>query len=650
MPKAVGAEPEVALAPAQSGGSYNITQSVIPRGGGLSANGATNINGSVGQAAAAASSGGSYTISGGFWAGQGGGGCPTITVSPLNPALPSGAMGMAYTQSFTQSGGTGTVIWTNPGGGLPGGLTLNSGSGVLSGIPTAQGTFNFTIRVTDAANCTGEQAYVLVINAMPCPTITVNPSTSALTPGTVGVAYNQTFTQTGGNGAITWSTAAGNLPGGLSLNAGTGLLNGVPTLNGTASFTIRATDANGCVGERAYTLTINAASNGLQFFPLAAPVRLLDTRAGQAACSQPGAPIAGQTSRTQPGRNFCGIPANAQALTGNVTTVNSGGGFLTLYPSDAAQPTVASVNYGVNEIINNVFTVGLGADGAFKLFAFNTTDVVVDVTGYYAPPATGGLYFHPLPKPIRLLETRAGQTGCTTPGTPIQAGDAGTRTQQARVSCDGVTIPSAALAIVGNATTVGPQGVGFLTLFPGNATRPLVASSNYNAGQIVNGPFSVGLAANGEFKIFTFATTELVVDVLGYYSTEASDANGAGLLFTALAKPVRLLETRAGQPVGCNLPGAALNSQQEYTQGARGTCDGVMIPANALGVVGNATVVQPAGPGFLTLWPSSAATRPTVATAELQRGRGGQPAFYRGVRQLRRSFQNVHVRHQPSGN
>ena len=118
-----------------------------------------------------------------------------------------------------------------------------------------------------------------------------------------------------------------------------------------------------------------------------------------------------ETARTQPGRNLCNIPANAQALTGNVTTVVSGGGFLTLYPSGATRPTVASTNYGPNEIINNVFTVGLGADGAFNIFANATTDVVVDVTGYYAPPATGGLYFHPLPAPVQYPDVAAALAG-----------------------------------------------------------------------------------------------------------------------------------------------------------------------------------------------------------------------------------------------
>jgi fimbrial isopeptide formation D2 family protein/uncharacterized repeat protein (TIGR01451 family) len=550
-------------------------------------------------------------------------GCPTITINPVNSTLPPGAVGAAYNQVFTPSGGNGTFTWTVSAGSLPSGLTLSPATGLLSGTPTVAGQFNFTVRATDAGNCFGERPYTLVIN---CQTITVNPVT--MPNGFVGTAYSQTFMQSGGSGTLTWSINAGTVPAGLLLNAATGVLSGTPTASGSFSFTLRVTGADSCFGERQYTVSVSG--NGLQFYPLPAPVRLLDTRAGEIACTQPSAPIAGQTSLTQMGRGLCNIPANAVALTGNITTVQSGGGYLTLYPSNAPQPTVASTNYNANEIINNVFTVGLGPDGAFKIFAFFTTEVVVDVTGYYAPPAANGLYFHPLPKPIRLLETRAGEVGCNTPGAPIQGGAGGTRTQQARLTCDGVTIPNGALAIVGNATTVGPQAGGYLTLFPANAAQPLVASSNYNAGQVVNGPFSVGLAPNGEFSIFSFATTDLVVDVLGYYSTEANDVNGVGLLFNPLPKPVRLLETRANQAVGCYLPGLPLISGVENTQPARGACDGVTIPANALGVVGNATVVTPNAAGFLTLWPSTA-LRPLVATANYNAGDIGNRHFIVGL-------------------
>jgi hypothetical protein len=554
--------------------------------------------------------------------------CPTITVIPANPTLPTGRAGVPYSQTFTQTGGAGTVNFSVSAGALPTGLTLTAG-GVLSGTPTVFGTFNFTLRATDANLCTGERAYTLMVNP-PCPTLTVNPATLPI--GAVGTTYNQTLTATGGTAPYTFAVTTGSLPNGLMLASG-GALTGTPTAAGTFNFTLTATDNTGCTGTRAYTVMVSG--NGLLFYPLPAPVRLLDTRPGASpnACSQPDTPIAGQTSRLQPGRNLCTIPANAQALTGNVTTVDSGGGFLTLYPSDAQQPTVASTNYGVNEIINNVFTVGLGADGAFKIFANNTTDVVVDVTGYYAPPATGGLYFHPLPAPVRLLETRAGFNGCVTPGAPL-AGNADS-TQQAISACTG--IPAATRAIVGNATTVGPQGGGFLTIFPADAVRPLVASSNFNTGQVVNGPFTVGLATNGQFKIYTTATTDLVVDVLGYYSPEANDANGVGLLFNPLPKPVRLLETRPGLPVGCFKPGVPLAGGSETLQTARGVCDGVTIPANALGVVGNATVVFPIGQGFLTLWPSTAA-RPLVATSNYNAGDVGNRHFIVGLGQADGAF------------
>ena len=373
-----------------------------------------------------------------------------------------------------------------------------------------------------------------------------------------------------------------------------------------------------------YTATFVTASPGLQFYPLARPVRLLDTRAGASpnACSKPGAQIPGGTARTQQARGVCEgltIPANARAITGNITTVQSGGGFLTLFPSDVSRPTVANSNYGPNEILNNVFTVGLGAvDGAFNIHVTTNTDVVVDVTGYYAPPGAGGLYFHPLPRPVRLLDTRAGFAGCYAPGMPL-AGAVET-TQQATGICAGLTIPANAKAIVGNATTVNPQGTGdqFFTLFPADAARPLVASSNYRAGQIMNGPFTVGLSPGGAFKVFPTTQTDLVIDVAGYYSPDATDGNGAGLLFYPLPRPGRLLDTRAGFSA-CSATNAALPALSTRLQPARDVCVWMGIASDALAIVGNATVVGPLADGWLTFWPSDA-TKPTVAQSNYATG------------------------------
>ncbi len=531
--------------------------------------------------------------------------CGTLTFAPNT--LPTGTVGVPYPATqLTAAGGLEPFTFQVLAGSVPPGLTL-SASGLLSGTPTARFNVNLTIEATDFSGCKGTRTYVLDIGCQP---ITINPAT--LPNGVIGTPYNQTFTATGATGTVTWNFS-GSLPVGLSLNATTGQLSGSPTTSGTFNFTIIVTDASNCLDLRFYTVIIS----GLQFYALAAPVRLLDTRGNAVspnACTVNGSqPIGTGGTVLQTGRGICTIPANAQALTGNVTTVVPAvGGFLTLYPSGAAQPTVASTNYDPNSVINNVFTVGLGgSDGKFNIFASSTTHVVVDVTGYYAPPGTGGLFFHPLPAPVRLLETRPGQpVGCIRPGVPLVGG--ADSLQTATTACTG--IPAAARSVVGNATTVSPAGIGYLTLYPADvATAPLVASSNYTTNQIVNGPFTVGLSPAGQFKIFTTQTTHLVVDVLGYYSPEAVDANGAGLLFTPLAHPVRLLETR-NQPVGCFKPGAPLNGGQVYTQVARGLCDSLTIPAAALAVVGNATVVFPVSGGYLTLWPSGA-SQPTAATS-----------------------------------
>lgn len=157
-----------------------------------------------------------------------------------------------------------------------------------------------------------------------------------------------------------------------------------------------------------------------------------------------------------------------------------------------------------------------------------------------------------------------------------------------------------------------------------------MAASNFNPGQIVNGPFAVGLASNGQFKIYTFATTHLVIDVLGYYGTEATDVNGPGRLFTPLTHPVRLLDTRLNTPAGCFKPNTPLLVNTETVQTVRGVCDGITIPANALGVAGNATVVFPNRPGYPPLWPSTAA-RPLVSMLNYIAGDVGNRHFIVGL-------------------
>lgn len=532
-------------------------------------------------------------------------------------------------QNVSGAGGSGTVTVTATAGcawaatSNAGWVTITSG-----GTGSGNGSVAFTVATNTGVARNGTLTIAgqtfTVTQGGNCPAISLSPST--LSNGTVGAAYpSTTITASGGVAPHNYSFT-GTLPPGLNLSAG-GTLSGTPTVVGAYTFTVQALDINGCPGSQTYSLEISPI--GLQFYPLPKPIRLLDTRAGQTGCDTPGTSIVGGSERTQLARRICDsvtIPANAMAITGNITPIPSATGFLTLYPSNANRPMVASANFSAGKIVNNMYTVGLGPDGSFKIYASATTDVVVDVSGYFAPPGTGGLYFHPLPTPIRLLETRQGQSGCDNPGVPLAAGS--TRTQPGRVTCTGVTIPTAAQALVGNATVVGPSAQGFITLFPSDAQQPMVASGNYTAGSVVNTPFTVGLGADGAFKIFTTQTTDIVIDVLGYYSTQASDVNGAGNLFYSLGAPIRLLDSRMGA-TACHTPDAPFSGGVEYVQQAGGTCSGQTIPSNAAAVLGNVTAVSPPA-GFLTLWPSNV-TRPFTATSNFAAGQTANRHFIVGL-------------------
>ena len=173
--------------------------------------------------------------------------CPTITVAPRT--LIKGVVGKPYSKTITASGGTAPYRFELVAGALPGGLTL-SGTGVVSGTPTAVGTFSFTVRATDANGCRGRRVHTIQI----CPLITVSPRT--LVAGKVGVSYGQTFTANGGTAPYTFKIISGALPNGLTLTSG-GALSGTPTASGDFTFTVSATATGGCTGKRFYTLHIN---------------------------------------------------------------------------------------------------------------------------------------------------------------------------------------------------------------------------------------------------------------------------------------------------------------------------------------------------------------------------------------------------------
>jgi hypothetical protein len=165
----------------------------------------------------------------------------TVYVS-LGPALgltpithPQGAVGVAYTSStFRVAGGVPGYTWGLQNGTNADGLSINAGSGQLTGTPTAGGVFPMVVVVTDASGAAANATFTLNV---------LGVGTTSLPGVTVGSAYSQTLAAVGGTGTLNWSVKGTNLPPpGLTLNS-LGQITGTPTASGTYPFVVQVTDS-----------------------------------------------------------------------------------------------------------------------------------------------------------------------------------------------------------------------------------------------------------------------------------------------------------------------------------------------------------------------------------------------------------------------
>ena len=168
-----------------------------------------------------------------------------IPLSITTPSpLPQGTANQNYSAQLAASGGTGAYTWGLAGGSpvLPTGLTLNTSSGLISGIPTGTSNKNYTFTVTDQTPPTPQTAtktLQLIIGAAP-PTLAID--TNSLPSGTVFQPYNFTLTASGGTGTKTWDIVSGSLPAGFNPLSSSGVISGTTNSSGTtppATFRVR---------------------------------------------------------------------------------------------------------------------------------------------------------------------------------------------------------------------------------------------------------------------------------------------------------------------------------------------------------------------------------------------------------------------------
>ena len=219
-----------------------------------------------------------------------------------------------------------------------------------------------------------------------------------------------------------------------------------------------------------------------------------------------GPSLAGGKSRTFPilSASGCNIPASAQAYSLNLAALPKGPlGYLTAWASGQTQPAVASLNAPTGAVTANAAIVPAGSSGAIDVFASNDTDLVIDINGYFAPAAAGGLSLYTMP-PCRALD----------------ASQPAGRRLHGRGMCRPATIAAsrpAAQAYVFSATVVPAGALGYLTLWPQGQTQPTVSTLNALDAAVTSN-LAIVPTSNRSISAFPSNSTRLVLDMFGYFA------------------------------------------------------------------------------------------------------------------------------------
>ena len=449
-------------------------------------------------------------------------------LSLTTASLPNWTQGRNYSQTLNTTGGTPNVSFAATGS-VPAGLTL-SNVGVLSGTPSAAGTYNFSVTASDAAGAASGQSYTVVIN----PAITVTPA--ALPAWTISkTGYSQTITSANGTGTRTLAISSGGVPNGMSFVAGTGVISGTPTVAGTFNFTITSTDSVNAFGSQTYSLVINPAVT-------VTPVTLLNWTVNIAGYSQTISYTGGTGASTlsstgsiptgmtlTPGGLLSGTPTAAGTFNFSVTGTDAIGATGTRAYSVVINPAVAVTPTTVPDWTNNKtgYSQALSTSGGTgsATFALSggalpsglTLNAAGSLSG--APTATGTYNFS-----VTATDT-VGATGTRNY----------TMIVNTQVSITTTTLPDWTLGKAYSQTIISSNGTGTRTLTLNAGTLPTGLSLS-GAGVLSGTPTTAG----------TYNFTVAATDTVGA---------AASVAYTVVINPVVTVTPATLAAWTVNLPG-----------------------------------------------------------------------------------------------
>ncbi len=287
----------------------------------------------------------------------------------------------------------------------------------------------------------------------------------------------------------------------------------------------------------------------LQFVALT-PCRLVDTRPQNGG----NGPIQGDTSQTfnlpqLAQAEGCGDLSSAAIYSLNAAVVPSRTlGYLTLWPSGLTRPFTSALNSPDGRVKANAAIVPAGTARAVDVYATHTTDVVLDIDGYFAPVSSSTLAFYPL-TPCRVVDTRK-DSFLPHLGPPALMANTPRDLPVRENSCIPADVNPQAYSFNFTVVPINQHPIGYLSVWPTGQSQPVVSTLNDQTGTIVANAAIVPAGTGGDITVFATDDTQLLIDINGYFAMPTAQMPGLSLY--ALA-PCRTLDTRhppggGGQP------------------------------------------------------------------------------------------------------